>query len=204
MDDLFRALTLECEQYLAATSSYPNKTCDQMIVQPSSNSQAAVESNDEDYENLHPVQAPLVPITHTPLKTSIQVISPIKRHVVSITVSSKITSPICVPNAIKSIPSPTIHHSSEDDTMKRSSSGTNRRHRRRRTRRQYLSSTTPTTRSSSSSNERKEITVDKKPTVSKRSCSTDPRYQHPKNSLENSFLSIFIISKTINKTSTST
>jgi hypothetical protein len=176
LDDLFRALTLECEQYLAATSSYQKKTYDQTIVQPSSTIQAAVESNDEDYENLHP---PVKPITATssysPLKTSIQVISPIKRHVVSITVSSKITSPTkpSCPTT-KSIPSTTIRHSSEDDSTNKSSSSTSRKHRRRRTRKQYLSSTTPTTRSSSSSTERKEIIPDKKPIISKRSCSTDP------------------------------
>ena len=57
LDDLFRALTLECEQYLAATTSYQNKTYGQMIVQPSINIQTTVESNDEDYENLHTIKA---------------------------------------------------------------------------------------------------------------------------------------------------
>jgi hypothetical protein len=186
LDDLFRALTLECEQYLAATPSYQNKTYGQMIVQPSSNIQTAVESNDDDYENLHTSQSSQ-PVTNnfSPLKTSIQVISPIKRHVVSITVSSKISSPIKIP----CVTTKTIHHSSEEDSINKSLSNTNRKHRRRRARKQYLSSTTtPTTRSSSSSTERKEIIVDKKPIISKRSCSTDPRYQRNKNSSENNFL----------------
>jgi hypothetical protein len=166
LDDLFRALTLECEQYLAATSSYQNKTYDQMInVQPSSTIQATVESNDEDYENLHPIIKPIT-TCYSPLKTSIQVISPIKRHVVSITVSSKITSPTKTScSTTKSI----VRHSSEEESMNKSSSSTSRKHRRRRTRKKYLSSTTPTTRSSSSSTERKEIIPDKK-----RSYSTDP------------------------------
>ena len=51
LDDLFRALTLECEQYLAAASSFQNKTYGQMLAKPSAKIQATVESNDEDYEN---------------------------------------------------------------------------------------------------------------------------------------------------------
>ena len=185
LDDLFRALTLECEQYLAATNSYQNKTCDQIIVQSSTNTQITVESNDEDYENLQ-TKRPI--INHfTPLKTSIEVISPIKRHVVSITVSSKVSPIKSSPMTKTSVLTPvTICLSSEEDSMNKSSSSTNRK-RRRRARKQYVSSTT--IRSSSSSNERKESIIDKKPIVSKRSYSTDPRYQRPKNSLENNFLS---------------
>lgn len=187
LDDLFRALTLECEQYLASFSSCPKKIIEPTIVQ-------SVESNDEDYENLHPSP---VAITASPLKTSIQVISPIKRHVVSITVSSKVTPPIkpslssSSPVPIKTIPPsvPITRHSSEEEPIKKTSSSTNRKHRRRRTRRQYLSSTTPTTRSSSSSAERKDVINEKKSISSKRSCSTDPRYQQPKSSQENSHLS---------------
>ena len=206
LDDLFRALTLECEQYLAASSSSSSqkKIANQSIAQPSS---TAVESNDEDYENLHPSPMSSVSMnsSSSPLKTSIQVISPIKRHVVSITVSSKVTSPIkpSSPSPSSSVPIKTIpppptsapvpvlpsstntRRSSEEDSINKSSSSTTRKHRRRRTRRQYLSSTTPTTRSSSSSTERKEILTEKKPIISKRSCSTDPRYQHPKSSHEN-------------------
>ncbi|CAF4438327.1 unnamed protein product, partial [Rotaria magnacalcarata] len=44
LDDLFRALTLECEQYLADTSSQQNKKSNQMTVQPSSKIQVSVES----------------------------------------------------------------------------------------------------------------------------------------------------------------
>jgi hypothetical protein len=159
-----------------------------MIIQPSSNIQTTVESNDEDYENLHTSKFSQPVINNSsPLKTSIQVISPIKRHVVSITVSSKISSP----PTIKTSPVTTKsnHHSSEEESINKSSSNTNRKHRRRRARKQFLSSTTPTTRSSSSSNERKEIITDKKPIISKRSCSTDPRYQRNKNSYENNILS---------------
>jgi hypothetical protein len=192
LDDLFRALTLECEQYIADTSSYQNKTYGQMIVQPSTNIQTAVESNDDDYENLHPPQTSQ-PIINSflPLKTSIQVISPLKRHVVSITVSSKITSPTkmsCI--TTKSIPPSTIHRSSEEESTNKSSASTNRKHRRRRARKQLLPLPPPTTtRSSSSSTERKEIIPDKKPLNSKRSCSTDPRYQRNQTPYDNHFTS---------------
>lgn len=206
LDDLFRALTLECEQYLAASISSQKKISNQSIAQPSS---TAVESNDEDYENLHPPLSLIQPLVSTnssslPLKTSIQVISPIKRHVVSITVSSKVTTPIkpSCPSPSSSVPTKTIplplpppppvpppsiitRHSSEEDSNNKSSSSTTRKHRRRRTRRQYLSSTTPTTRSSSSSTERKDLPTEKKSVISKRSCSTDPRYQHHKSSHDN-------------------
>ena len=89
LDDLFRALTLECEQCLADTpSSYQNKIYEEIMVQSSSDKQAAVESNDDDYENLHPPRpAQSIKTSVSPLKTSIEVISTIKRHVVSITVS---------------------------------------------------------------------------------------------------------------------
>ena len=191
LDDLFRALTLECEQYLAAFSSDMKKIPDPSIAQPTS---TTVESNDEDYENLHPSSVLPLAITSSPLKTSIQVISPIKRHVVSITVSSKVTTPTKPSSSsvpVKTIPPPVAvtRHSSEEEPIRKTSSSTNRKHRRRRTRRQYLSSTTPTTRSSSSSAERKDVINEKKPIISKRSCSTDPRYQQPKSSHENSHLS---------------
>ncbi|CAF0842809.1 unnamed protein product [Rotaria sp. Silwood1] len=195
LDDLFRALTLECEQYLAATSSHQNKTSNSMIVQPSTKIQASVESNDDDYENLH-ISKTVKSITnnYSPLKTSIEVISPIKRHVVSITITSKISSPqivspvkpSCNTTTTPPIAPPTTRHSSDDDAIDLSSSSTNRK-RRRRARKQIVSSSI--TRSSSSSNERKEIITDKKPIISKRSCSTDPRYQRNKNSYDNDFIS---------------
>ena len=201
LDDLFRALTLECEQYLAAASSFQNKTYGQMLAKPSAKIQATVESNDEDYENLYSIQTSIPPKpivkTPSPLKTSIQVMSPLKRHVVSITVSSKVTSPMKspsivtkpIPTTITTVAIPTIvnRHSSEDDSINTSSSSTTRKHRRRRTRRQFPSSTG--TRSSSSSNERKKSKTDRKSLVSKRSCSTDPRYQRVKTSYDNNFLS---------------
>ncbi|CAF0801215.1 unnamed protein product [Rotaria sordida] len=193
LDDLFRALTLECEQYLAATtSSYQNKTSNQMIIQPpSSKIQASVESNDDDYENLHTLKtSQSITKTYSPLKTSIEVISPIKRHVVSITITSRVSSPPTIKpscNATTStIVQATNHHSSDDDAINISSSSTNRK-RRRRARKQIVSSSI--TRSSSSSNERKKIITDKKPIISKRSCSTDPRYQRNKTSYDNDFIS---------------
>ena len=57
LDDLFRALTLECEQYLAAKPSHENKINGHVTIKPlPSNVQATVESNDDDYENLHTSQ----------------------------------------------------------------------------------------------------------------------------------------------------
>jgi hypothetical protein len=186
LDDLFRALTLECEQYLAATTSYQNRTYGQMIVQPSINIQTTVESNDEDYENLHTKKAIINHVS--PLKTSIEVMSPVKRHVVSITVSSKVspTKPTCITKASVVAPPTTICQSSEEDSISKSSSSTNRKRHRRRSRKKYVSATI--IRSSSSSNERKEIVNDKKPVISKRSCSTDPRYHRQKHPSENNFL----------------
>ncbi|UJR16112.1 hypothetical protein I4U23_003024 [Adineta vaga] len=187
LDDLFRALTLECEQYIAAAPSYQNKTYGEIIIPSSFDKQTAVESNDDDYENLHPPR-PSQPIktSISPLKTSIEVISPIKRHVVSITVSSKVTSspstivPAKPPsNLTTSTMIPNICRSSDEESTNISSSNTNRK-RRRRTRKQFISSST--TRSSSSSTERKEKTIEKKLPPSKRSSSTDPRYHHSRNS----------------------
>ncbi|CAF3492896.1 unnamed protein product [Rotaria socialis] len=213
LDDLFRALTLECEQYLAATSSQQNKKSTQMTVQPSSKIQVSVESNDDDYENLHSSKSSQLTTNNvSPLKTSIAVMSPIKRHVVSITITSKVSSPqlispvkpLCTTTTLVSVaptpllppPSPpppppltsppTNCQSSDDDAINISSSSTNRK-RRRRARKQVLSATT--IRSSSSSNERKEMITDKKPIVSKRSCSTDPRYQGNRNSHDIDFIS---------------
>ena len=85
-----------------------------------------------------------------------------------------------------SIVIPTIHPSSGEDSKNISSSSTNRK-RRRRIRKRMISSSTA--RSSSSSTERKEISIDKKPQVSKRSFSTDHRCQRNKNSRDNSFIS---------------
>ena len=199
LDDLFRALTLECERYIASaavatTSSYQNKDCDKTIVSSPTKIQTAIESNDDDYENLH-TSTFSQPITNfcAPLKTSIEVISPIKRHIVSITITSKISSPQSISpekpscNTAALVITPTICHSSEDDSVKMSSSSTNRK-RRRRARKQILSSSI--TRSSSSSNERKEIiNNDKRPTISKRSYSTDPLYQRNRNLYHNDFIS---------------
>ena len=194
LDDLFRALTLECEQYLAATSSYRSKALGSSIAQSTPTMKTTAESNDDDYENLQTLRVPQAKIqTASPLRTSIEVISPVKRHVVSISVSSRISapsviasvktsSPVHVPPALTtSMTLPTVCHSSEEDVMNVSSSSTNRK-RRRRTRKRMVSSTT--TRSSSSSTERLEAALEKKPVLSKRSCSTDHRHRHSTDLLE--------------------
>ncbi|CAF2262905.1 unnamed protein product [Rotaria magnacalcarata] len=201
LDDLFRALTLECEQYLAAssTSSYPNKIYDKLIVQPSTTIQKNVDSNDDDYENLHASNLPLSNGIST-LKTSIEVMSPAKRQVVSISVSSKISSSPIVSSS-KTYPSlstsctttsnippapATNYYSSEDDSMNVSSSSTTRKRRRRIRKHQIISSTT---RSSSSSDEPTEIPngfiQEKKLNGAKRSYSTDYRQQRIKSIYDN-------------------
>ena len=190
LDDLFRALTLECEQYLAATSISTKKSKDSIISQSSSSRQTAVESNDDDYENLHKQTSQPRMNGASTLKTSIEVISPIKRHVVSISVSSKVSKPVRVPSPVITAPTPVVEtrvsRSSEEEPTHPSSSSTtnNNRRRRRRTRKRMISSTT--TRSSSSSKERAESIAEKKPLMSKRSCSTDHRrhrsrdlHEHP-------------------------
>ncbi|CAF3175455.1 unnamed protein product [Rotaria socialis] len=202
LDDLFRALTLECEQYLAAssTSSYPNKIYDKLIVQPSTSIQKNVDSNDDDYENLHASNFPLSNGISS-LKTSIEVMSPEKRQVVSISVSSKISSSPIVSSSktypslstscttTSNIPPPppaTNYYSSEDDSVDVSSSSTTRKRRRRIRKHQIISSTT---RSSSSSDEPTEITngfvYEKKLNGAKRSYSTDYRQQRIKSIYDN-------------------
>ncbi len=200
LDDLFRALTLECEQYLAAKPPHENKIKNQINVKPSSKIQTTAGSNDDDYENLH-VSRPIKPTktSISPLKTSIEVISPVKRHIVSITVSSKVSSPQIISPAktiSTSVITPTNRPSSEEDSINISPSNTNRK-RRRRVRKQIISSSA--TRSSSSSTERKETPVEKKVPVSKRSCSTDPRCHHNKNSRDNSFISPLSTQKQLTK-----
>ena len=195
LDDLFRALTLECEQYLAATSSYRSQAHGSSIAQSTSTTKTTAESNDDDYENLQTLRVPQGKIqAGSPLRTSIEVISPIKRHVVSISVSSRVSappviasvktsSPVHVPPALTtSMILPTVCHSSDEDVMTLSSSSTNRK-RRRRTRKRMVSSTT-TRSSSSSSTERPEVALEKKPALSKRSCSTDHRHRHATDLLE--------------------
>jgi hypothetical protein len=203
LDDLFRALTLECEQYLAASSasSYQNKTYGQLLLQPTATIQTNIDSNDDDYENLHSSKLP-VPNGIPSLKTSIEVISPEKRQVVSISVSSKIASSPIVPSSrtypllstsFTTTPMVTsmLCHSSEDDSIDMSSSSANRKRRRRPRKQQMVSSIT---RSSSSSDERtdsmnKSIN-EKKSTISKRSCSTDHRQQRIKSVYDNHPLSL--------------
>jgi hypothetical protein len=203
LDDLFRALTLECEQYLAAssTSSYQNKTYGQLIVEPSTTIQTNVDSNDDDYENLHSLKLPLSNGISS-LKTSIEVISPEKRQVVSINISSKKSSSPIVASSrtypslstsctVTSIVSPKICQSSEEDSINISSSSTNRKRRRRTRKQQILSSIN---RSSSSSDERTETINEslneKKTIISKRSCSTDHRQQRIKSIYDNHPISL--------------
>ena len=197
LDDLFRALTLECEQYLAASAS-PKSQFQTMLVKSiqvdsTNNKQRGVESNDEDYENLQPNKPQFTVVS--PLKTSIEVISPIKRHVVSISVSSKMSTPMLVSSSISystnqanqtngiSMIESAPPRSSEDDQSKSVTNSSNPRRRRRRTRKRMISSTT--TRSSSSSTERKETGIEKKVTVTKRSFSTDYRHQRLKDLHDN-------------------
>jgi len=200
LDDLFRAFTLECEQYLSASSkpSYQNKTYDQLIVQPSTTIQTNIDSNDDDYENLHPKKYPL-PNGLSSLRTSIEVMSPEKRQIVSINVSSKKSSSPTVPSSqtypllstsctIPSIVSSNICHSSEEDSVDVSSSSTNRKRRRRIRKQQMIPS------KSSSDDERIEtingLTNEKKSTISKRSCSTDYRQQRIRSIYDNHPISI--------------
>jgi hypothetical protein len=204
LDDLFRALTLECEQYLAdsSTSSYQNKTYGRLIVQPSpSKIETNVDSNDDDYENLHSLKLP-VSNGISSLKTSIEVMSPEKRQIISISVSSKKSSSPVVSSSrtypllstsyttTSTVP-PKICQSSEEDSIDVSSSSTNRKRRRRARKQQILSSIT---RSSSSDDERTEpinsSINEKKSTISKRSCSTDHRQQRIQSIYDNHPISL--------------
>ncbi|CAF0912691.1 unnamed protein product [Rotaria sp. Silwood1] len=205
LDDLFRALTLECEQYLAAssTSSYQNKIYDKLIIQPSitTTMQTNVDSNDDDYENLHSSKLPLSNGISA-LKTSIEVMSPEKRQVVSISVSSKLSSSPIVSSSqtypllatscttTSSVP-PLNYHSSDEDSIDISSSSTTRKRRRRIRKQQIISSTN---RSNSSSDERTDTINgsinEKKSTISKRSYSTDHRQQRIKSIYDNHPISV--------------
>ena len=170
LDDLFRALTLECEQSLAAAAAAASIGEKKSKDSPTSK-RTAVESNDEDYENLQTSSLSRMKRSST-LKTSIEVISPIKRHVVSITVSSKVSKP-ALPAAAVVLPvvETKVSRSSAEDEQ--TSNNNNSRRRRRRTRKRMVSS--PATRSSSSSSgERPE----RKASTTKRSCSTD-WHEHP-------------------------
>jgi hypothetical protein len=200
LDDLFRALTLECEQYLSAssTSTYQNKTYGQLIVQPSTPIQTTnIDSNDDDYENLHGKNFPLSNGLSS-LKTSIEVMRPEKRQIVAINVSSK-NSPSPIVSSSRTYPllsasyttpsmvSSNICHSSEEDSIDVSSSNTNRKRRRRTRKQQILPSII---RSSSSDDERSETINEKKSTISKRSCSTDHRQQRIRSIYDNHPISV--------------
>ena len=198
LDDMFSALTLECEQYLAALSapSYQNKNYDQLIVHPSTKIQTNVDSNEDDYENLHSSKL-LISNDVPSLKTDVEATSPKQRQVISISVSSKVpsfpmvtssqTCPLLsTSSTTRSLIPPVICHSSEEDSIEVSSSSINRRRRRRMRKHQIPSSTA---RSNSSSEEHMDtingsINV-KKSTISKRSCSTDHRQQRIKSIYDN-------------------
>ncbi|CAF1275796.1 unnamed protein product [Adineta steineri] len=210
LDDLFHALTLECEQYLAdsLSSTYANKTYNEIIVQPPPPppiiKQTKIDSTDDDYENLH--SSSLSSSNgKTPLKTSIEVMSPEKRQVVSIHVSSKLSSnplvtssrtyPLlsssCTTTTTTGNVPPIISHSSDDDdnnSINVSLTNTNRKRRCRRIRKQQIISST--IQSSSSSDERTEIINEKKAIISKRSCSTDHRQQRIKSIYDNQPLAL--------------
>ena len=194
LDDLFRALTLECEQYLAAsTTSYQNKTYGPMIVSSTSTPPAtAVDSNDDDYENLHATY-PIRPVNGLSLlKTSIEVTSPEKSQIVS----SRISSSVLVPSSrtfpllstTSTNPSHICHSTDDDHSVEMSSSSTTRRRRRRCTRKQANISSG--IRSSSSDDERTDTlngtVIEKKSTVSKRSASSiDHRQSRIKSTYDN-------------------
>ena len=173
LDDLFHALTLECEQYLAdsSTSSYQNKIYEEFESQPTVKS-IHIDSNDDDYENLHTLSS-LKKSDISKLKTSIEVTSPNNRQIVSVNVSSSQTYPLLSTSIVSSA---NCCCSSEDDSFinASTSSTTNQKRRRRRTRKQQLISSTNRL---SSSDDEQTNTIDKKSSISKRSFSTDYRQQ---------------------------
>lgn len=185
LDDLFRALTLECEQYLSA-SSYQNKIYDSLIIEPTKRVQTNMDSNDDDYENLHPSRSRLIH-SLSPLKTSIQVASPEKRQVLSVSVSTRKSPSPIVPSS-RTFPLLTTsltssmmvamnpRHSSDDDSIDFSPTSATHRRRRRRIRKQPMITSIP--HSSSSDDERIESINQKKSYPSKRSSSTDHHRQH--------------------------
>ncbi|CAF0892750.1 unnamed protein product [Adineta ricciae] len=193
LDDLFRALTLECEQYLTSSSISTHDSRNKSLIPSSTITQTNFDSNDDDYENLH-LPNRVSSNGHSSLKTSIEVISPEQRQIVSVNVSSKLcpsslvtsslTYPLLSTSCITTSHAPTTFcQSSDDDSLDLSSSSTIRKHRRRRTRRQQI--ITPIVQSSSSSDERTEVCHEKKATISKRSCSTDHRQQRIKSIYDN-------------------
>jgi hypothetical protein len=125
--------------------------------------------------------------------------SPEKRQVVSINVSSKLTSSPIVSSSqtypllstscatTTNVPA-IICHSSEEDSIDISSSSTNRKRRRRCIRKQQILSSSIQT--NSSSDERTETINEKKSTNSKRSCSTDHRQQRIKSIYDNHPISL--------------
>lgn len=184
LDNLFHALTLECEQYLAdsSTASYQNKIYGEFLAPPKT-MPIHIDSNDDDYENLHTTNSSQTSDV-SKLKTSIEVTSPKSRQIVSVNVSSSQTYPLLSTSILSS----TNCCSSEDDnSMNISSSNTmnhkrQHQHRRRRARKQQ--SIVSTNRSSSSDDERTN-TIDKKTSISKRSYSTDYRQQRIRSIYDN-------------------
>ena len=184
LDDLFEALTLECEQYLAAsTSSYRSKMSDRDTPPP-----IAVDSNDDDYENLHTPSPCLSNAANPSLKTSIEVMSPQTRHVLSVSVSTKKVSPSPLVPPSRTYPLlsssfsggiPSMYKSSEEDSVNVAAREPARR-RRRRTRKSHI--IVPSNRSHSSSDEHIDApsngaTAEKKSLTSKRSSSMNEHRQ---------------------------
>lgn len=185
LDDLFRALTLECEQYLATaktiTSSQKNIYTPKIVPAMLTN-KTTIESNDEDYENLQKPIANIQPGRFSSLRTRIEVISPEKKQIVSTRISTKTivppsqTFPMLSESSSlagkSSLNQPYVCHSSDDDDTLDVSSSYSTRRRRRRIIRKQAPMMQPVE-SSSSDDERKEsiydMSNDKKLGSSKRS-----------------------------------
>jgi hypothetical protein len=205
LDDLFRALTLECEQYLAASASSDRNRMQSSMTMPSSstsslNIRTALDSNDDDYENLTQlISSPST--TGVPLlKTSIEVTSPEKKRIVSSRISS---SALVVPTSrtfpllsavdsfsttrtMTSVATPSIipfHrcHSTDDDNNLADSLNTVRRRRRRCTRKQAHVAANKQSNSSSSDEHTEKcqrLHMERKSHVFKRSASSAADYRH--------------------------
>lgn len=204
LDDLFRALTLECEQYIADSliSDYPKKTAatttkSMRTTTATTTMEASVGSNDDDYENLNR-SIPSEECTRnlSLLKTSIQVSSPAPKQIIS----SRISSTSIVPpsrtfplmssaSSTKSTSTASIipsHHcqstdDGEDNSMTMSTSSTTTRRRRRRCLRKPAN-TSSMIQSSSSEDERIDVMnssmIEKRSNVSKRSVSSTTEHRN--------------------------
>lgn len=175
LDDLFRALTLECEQYLATANRFISnaKQVDDPLPIPSLRiEKPRRNSNNEDYENLQrPISNTANNIGKT-LKTHIEVIRPEKKQIVSTKISSSSvvpasqTFPLLMSSVStrgkRNVPS-YVCRSSDDDSLDVSSTYVNNNNNRRRRRRRFTRRSNPTVsinHSSSSENEFDQTTTE--------------------------------------------